>query len=297
MSKIQPEQGSSKSTRPEPKKIPNGWTPTPHHVARDASLSMSARNLWTIIKGRQAQAPRRRIRLETLMHDTGASKRSVQTWLTELKKAERLEIKITGRASYYTALEPSERCSGVHARDAAECMSTKQETLRKKKAKQLPALTTEGAPSRAPTRRVESLSTTATDKTAMRAELLLLSLPAQQRPALTNRTLRVFEKLFDMGYSEPEVLAHLKEAITNPKARAGLTVETLEALTQIPHRESNTAPHTATKAEQQAQELEEVWGSQGEPQEQIDQFEENSREWIAAIRSDLNKRSCGKGSA
>jgi hypothetical protein len=125
----------------------------------------------------------------------------------------------------------------------------------------------------------------------MRADMLLLSLPAQQRPALTNRTLEVFEKLFDMGYSEPEVLAYLKETITNPKARAGLTVETLEALSQIPHRESSTAAHTATKAEQQAQELKEVWGTV-EPQEQADQYEENSQKYIAKMKADLdlNKR-------
>jgi len=199
-----------------------------------------------------------------------------------------ITVKKTGRTNYYTVLKPTPSGSRLHSRGEVGFTSTEQEVMRKKKAKQVPALTTEDTPTRLNKSR-ESLSPTGTALTPMRADMLLLSLPAQQRPALTNRTLRVFEKLFDMGYSEPEVLAHLKETITNPKARAGLTVETLEALAQIPHRESNTATETATKAEQQAQELEEVWGTV-EPQEQADQFEENSQEWIATIRADLNKR-------
>ena len=296
-SKIQPEQGSSKSTHPEPKKIPNGWAQVPHSIYRDPTLSDGEVRLMVELIGRQGQHQHVRVGLKVLAQDMGCSTRTVITRIQSVQAKGLITVKKTGRTNYYTVLKPTSSGSMIHSRGEAGFTSTEQEVMRKKKAKQLPALTTEGAPSRAPTRRVESLSTTATDKTAMRAELLLLSLPAQQRPALTNRTLKAFSKLFDMGYSEPEVLAHLKETITNPNARAGLTVETLEALAQIPHRESNTAPHTATKAEQQAQELEEVWGTQGEPQEQIDQFEENSQEWIATIRADLNKRKNRKVSA
>jgi len=267
---------------------PEGYAQAPHSIARDNTLTPLERLLWIILEGRQGQHQHVRVGLKVLARDLGVSTRTVITLMKSIQAEGLITVKKTGRTNYYTVLKPTPSGSRLHSRGEVGFTSTEQEVMRKKKAKQVPALTTEDTPTRLNKSR-ESLSPTGTALTPMRADMLLLSLPAQQRPALTNRTLRVFEKLFDMGYSEPEVLAHLKETITNPKARAGLTVETLEALAQIPHRESNTATETATKAEQQAQELEEVWGTV-EPQEQADQFEENSQEWIATIRADLNKR-------
>lgn len=270
---------------------PEGYAQAPHSIARDNTLTPLERLLWIILEGRQGQHQHVRVGLKVLARDLGVSTRTVITTVKSLQAERLITVKKTGRTNYYTVLKPTPSGSRLHSRGEAGFTSTEQEVMRKKKAKQVPALTTEGSPTRLIKSR-ESLRPTVTALTPpMRADMLLLSLPAQQRPALTNRTLEVFEKLFDMGYSEPEVLAYLKETITNPKARAGLTVETLEALSQIPHRESSTAAHTATKAEQQAQELEEVWGTV-EPQEQADQYEENSQKYIAKMKADLdlNKR-------
>jgi len=93
-----------------------------------------------------------------------------------------------------------------------------------------------------------------------------------------------------MGWQSPGLIAELQKSITNPQAGAGLFVTELERLATIPRQESYTATHTPTRAEHQLKELEQVWGVPIAPQEQTDQFEENSQEWIATIRADLNQR-------
>ena len=55
MNKIQPEQGSSKSTRPEPKKIPNGWAPVPASLIQDPEISDSAFRLWCFLEQSQGK--------------------------------------------------------------------------------------------------------------------------------------------------------------------------------------------------------------------------------------------------
>jgi len=92
-----------------------------------------------------------------------------------------------------------------------------------------------------------------------------------------------------MGYSEPEVLAYLKETITNPKARAGLTVETLEALTHIPHRESTSAPSWAlgdfTQQEAHSQPLDPV-----EPLKTAEEQHQLASEWLPKVRAQVKAR-------
>jgi uncharacterized protein YbdZ (MbtH family) len=301
MSKIQQPQAASNSATPKATQIPNGWAKVPHSISRDPSLTMQARALWSILKSRQAQESRRRVRLVTLMQDTGTSKRSVQKWLTELKEAGLLEIKITGRASYYTALEKCETCKVVHVRGAAECMSTKQETLRKKKAGQPPIGLTlacfdsspyESQSTTAPRRKQgENLQPAAADFHSLEIELFLNTAGQHfpQIPEVTRKVSEALGTLFGMGWQSPGLIAELQKSITNPQAGAGLFVTELERLAAIPRQESYTATHTPTRAEHQLEELEEVWGTV-EPQEQADQYEENSQEWIATIRADLNQR-------
>jgi hypothetical protein len=235
------------------------------------------------------------------MQDTGKGKRSVQKWLTELKEAGLLEIKITGRASYYTALEKCETCKVVHVRGAAECMSTKQETLRKKKAGQPPIGLTlacfdsspyESQSTTAPRRNQrENLQPAAADFHSLEIELFLNTAGQHfpQIPEVTRKVSEALGTLFGMGWQSPGLIAELQKSITNPQAGAGLFVTELERLAAIPRQESYTATHTPTKAEHQLEELEEVWETV-EPQEQADQYEENSQEWIATIRADLNQR-------
>jgi len=307
MSKIQQPRAVSNSATPKAPQIPNGWAKVPHSVARDSSLTMQARALWSILKGRQAQESRRRVRLETLMQDTGKGKRSVQKWLTELKEAGLLEIKITGRASYYTALEKCETCKVVHVRGAAECMSTKQETLRKKKAGQPPiglALACfdsspyESQSTTAPRRNQgENLQPDAAAFESLRIGVFLDQIEASgvKKPDQTREVSKLLTALFEEGWQELDLIAELQKRITKPREGKGegLTVSQLKELANTPKRKPEsphtTATHTPTKAEHHLEELEEVWETV-EPQEQADQYEENSQEWIATIRADLNQR-------
>jgi hypothetical protein len=286
MSKIQQPRAVSNSATPKDPQIPNGWAKVPHSVARDSTLTMQARLLWVILEGRQGQHTHARVSLKVLAADMGASKSSVKRWLIELTQAGLLTIKHTGRTSMYTALKQVERARQRPIRELTGEPSTEQETLRKKKAGQPPIGLALVCLTDSPR---EPQGTTAPRRKQIELFLNTAGQHFPQIPGVTRKVSKALGTLFGMGWQSPELIAELQKSITNPQAGAGLFVTELERLAAIPRQESYTATHTATKAEHQYEELEEVWG-QGTPQEQTDQFEENSQEWIATIRADLNQR-------
>ena len=306
MSKIQQPRAVSNSATPKAPQIPNGWAQVPHSVARDSTLSPQARLLWVILEGRQGQHTHARVSLKVLAADMGASKSSVKRWLIELTQAGLLTIKHTGRTSMYTALKQVERAQQRPIRELTGEPSTEQETLRKKKAGQPPIGLTlacfdsspyESQSTTAPRRKQrENLQPAAAAFESLRIGLFLdqLSTNGIQQPNQTRQVSELLAALFEEGWQEPDLIAELQKRITKPREGKGkgLTVSQLKELANTPKRKAHSPQqesHTATKAEHQLEELEEVGGTV-EPQEQADQYEENSQEWIATIRADLNQR-------
>jgi len=187
-------------------------------------------------------------------------------------------------------------------------MSTKQETLRKKKAGQPPIGLTlacfdsspyESQSTTAPRRNQrENLQPAAAAFESLRIGLFLDQLEASgvKKPDQTREVSKLLTALFEEGWQELDLIAELQKRITKPREGKGkgLTVSQLKELANTPKRKPDSPPTTATytptRAEHQLEELQEVWGVPIAPQEQIDQFEENSQEWIATIRADLNQR-------
>lgn len=78
--------------------IPEGYSIAPHKVTRDGSLSRDARLLWVILDGRQGSAGSTRVRIATLAEDLDADPRSVRRWLDELRAADLVTTRQTGRS-------------------------------------------------------------------------------------------------------------------------------------------------------------------------------------------------------
>jgi hypothetical protein len=285
MSKIQQARAVGNSATPEAPQIPDGWAQVPHSVARDSTVSPAARLLWVILEGRQGQRAHARVGLRVLAADMGADSRSVKRWLVELTAAGLLSIKRTGRTNMYTVLKQVEIGQQRPIRGDTCVPSTEQETLRKKKAGHIPAIGTERHAQR------DTLEPAAALVHSLEIELFL-NAAGQYFPQIPGATRKVAETLgalFGKGWGTQELIKELQRSITNPQAGAGLIVTELERLAATPRQESYTATHTPTKATHQYEELEEAWGTV-EPQEQADQYEENSQEWIETIRADLNQR-------
>lgn len=171
MSNIQPEQGSSKSTRPEPRKIPNGWAPVPASLIQNPEISDSAFRLWCFLEQSQGKHGQSQFKMETIAAKMGKSVSTIGRASKELTAAGFLEIVRTRGASFYKITHPDLIKKG-HKRPTRSVKNDRyiyQEVFNEiNTSKQVPALTTEGAPSRAPTLTVESLSPMVTALAPMR---------------------------------------------------------------------------------------------------------------------------------
>ena len=220
-----------------------------------------------------------------LATDLGVSTRTVITLMKSIQAKGLITVKKTGRTNYYTVLKPTPSGSRIHSRGEVGFTSTEQEVMRKKKAGHIPAIGTERHAQR------DTLEPAAALVHSLEIELFL-NAAGQYFPQIPGATRKVAETLgalFGKGWGTQELIKELQRSITNPQAGAGLIVTELERLAATPRQESYTATHTPTKATHQYEELEEAWGTV-EPQEQADQYEENSQEWIETIRADLNQR-------
>ena len=146
MEKIQPEQGSSKSTRPKRRKVPSGFTPVPHSLSRDSTLSDSAFRLWVVLEGSQGSHSQSQLKRETLAADMGKSVSAIGRALKELTAAGLLETVRTRGASFYKITHPDLVKKG-HKRPTRKVINDpyiEQEVSKEiNTSKQVPALTTE----------------------------------------------------------------------------------------------------------------------------------------------------------
>ena len=293
MKNIQPEPTINNTTPNDSpsRTIPNGFAQIPHWLARDSNLSMGARLTWIILEGRQGDHAHARVGLKVLSTNLGVGTRSVKRFLSELTQADLLSIKRTGRTNIYVVLKRVERGHIRPIRGDIGVPSTEQETLRKKKAGHIPAIGTERHSQR------DTLKPAAAAFESLRIGVFLDQIEASgvKKPDQTREVSKLLTALFEEGWQELDLIAELQKRITKPREGKGkgLTVSQLKELANTPKRKPDSPPTTATytptRAEHQLEELEEVWGTV-EPQEQADQFEENSQEWIATIRADLNQR-------
>jgi DNA-binding transcriptional regulator YhcF (GntR family) len=147
MNKIQPEQGSSKSTRPEPKKIPNGWAPVPASLIQDPEISDSAFRLWCFLEQSQGKHGQSQFKVETIAAKMGKSVSTIGRASKELTAAGFLEIVRTRGASFYKITHPDLIKKG-HKRPTRSVINDRyiyQKVSNEiNTSKQVPALTTEG---------------------------------------------------------------------------------------------------------------------------------------------------------
>ncbi len=300
MTNIQPFEALDNSTPSDTPKVPDGWAKVPHSVARDSTISRDARLLWVILEGRQGQHAHARVGLKVLAADMGVSTRSVRTWLTELTTVGLLSVKRTGRTNMYTALKQVERGQQLPIRVEACFHSTEQETLRNKKAGQAFSLPLAWLPPsprslEATTHtRSDNLKPAAASSHSLQIELFLNGLGQYfpQIPAPNRRVSETLAALFSKGWQAPELIAELRESITNPQAGAGLIVTELERLAAMPRQESHTATLTRTRAERQLEELQEAWGV-GIPQQELEQeqaFYETAQEGLRKCREAIGRK-------
>jgi len=308
MKNIQPEPTINNTTPNDSPKMPNGFTPSPHSLSRDSSLSDSAYRTWVVIEGCQGGRSQIQLKRETIANRRGKSVSAIGRDIKELTGREFLEVTRTRGASFYRVKHPDliEKGQKRPTREVRNDLYIKQEVIRNKKAGQPPIGLTlacfdsspyESQSTTAPRRKQrENLQPAAAAFESLRIGLFLdqLSTNGIQQPNQTRQVSELLAALFEEGWQEPDLIAELQKRITKPREGKGkgLTVSQLKELANTPKRKAHSPQqesHTATKAEHQLEELEEVGGTV-EPQEQADQYEENSQEWIATIRADLNQR-------
>lgn len=238
MNKIQPAQGSSKSTPPK------GFSQDPHTVTRDSSVSIPARLLWVILNGRQGQNPSVRVGLKPLAIDLGVSTRSVMTYLQELQKAQLLTIKRTGRTNFYSVIKPAsdEKAFTSDVKQASLLQSNKPREI--KTSKQLPALSTERPSSFAAAAKSEELEAAFPTAEPLQVLAYTETLPKYLQPADSNpKVAQLVHEGLRHGWEATELAKAVQAAGNYSTAHnpPGLAISKLKELAAMSPSEWNTA--------------------------------------------------------
>jgi hypothetical protein len=306
MKNIQPEPTINNTTPNDSPKMPNGFTPSPHSLSRDSSLSDSAYRTWVVIEGCQGGRSQIQLKRETIANRRGRSVSAIGRDVKELTGRGFLEVVRTRGASFYRVKHPDliEKGQKRPTREVRNDPYIKQEVIRNKKASlennildplACFAETTISPRSTTPRpMRKDNLQPAAAAFESLRIGLFLDQLDTQgiQKPEQNRKISEILTALFAAGWKETDLIKELKRRITNPNARKGLTVTELQSLANTPKRLPHPAPapiSQPTRSEHQYEELEEAWVKVS-PQEQADQYEESAHDWISIIRTDLKQR-------
>ena len=220
------------------------YNPVPNSFALDSSLSHVAFRLWVVINARVGAQPRQRIRNSTLANDIGASLATVDRGLKELEVAGLIHRKRTGRANIWTVHNEARTGAPVvqepdlisHPRENRSLtgeVSTNKKNLDTKQSKHSSAYDTEQAVTSEPL------------LDPFEVEAFLESLPVNLRPDHTSRLSKSLSEALERGWTAVGLAQEIRKRITNPDARAGLTMKILGELAQQRASE-HTVPETPT---------------------------------------------------
>jgi len=234
---------------PQANREPFGMAP--RSVLRDASLSPMARLVYMILDERAGAQGVVRVSQGTLSTDVGTSVRSIKRAVNELEVAGLIHSKITGRSSIISVRNPARSSAPVvpevplvapveperghewHLRGDIYGTSTEKEPLEKQASTTSSAYDTEQAVTSEPL------------LDPFEVEAFLESLPVNLRPDHTSRLSKSLSEALSRGWTAVGIAEAIRKRITNPDARAGLTVKILGELAQQRASE-HTVPETPT---------------------------------------------------
>jgi DNA-binding transcriptional MocR family regulator len=197
-----------------------------------------------VINARVGAQPQQRIRNSTLANDIGASLATVDRGLKELEVAGLIHRKRTGRANIWTVHNEARTGAPVvqepdlipHPRENRSLtgeVSTNKKNLDTKQSKHSSAYDTEQAVTSEPL------------LDPFEVEAFLESLPVNLRPDHTSRLSKSLSEALSRGWTAVGIAEAIRKRITNPDARAGLTMKILGELAQQRASE-HTVPETPT---------------------------------------------------
>jgi len=245
MSNIQPEQGSSKSTRPEPRKIPNGWAPVPASLIQNPEISDSAFRLWCFLEQSQGKHGQSQFKMETIAAKMGKSVSTIGRASKELTAAGFLEIVRTRGASFYKITHPDLIKKG-HKRPTRSVINDRyiyQEVFNEINTnKQVPALTTERLKVSAAAAQTVELEKASQDQDIDPVLIYTEALPEYLQPDKNKLIPQHVHEAIRHGWTATELAKAVEKAgnyqtATNPP---GLAVTKLSALAAMAPSEWNT---------------------------------------------------------
>ena len=203
----------------------------PRSILRDASLSPMARLVYMILDERAGREGVVRVSQSTLAEDVGTSVRTIKRAVNELEVAGLIHSKITGRSSVISVWNPARTAAPVarqeplvgqqwHVRGDTSGTSTEKEVLEKQASKHSSAYDTEQAVASEPL------------LDPFEVEAFLESLPVNLRPDHTSRLSKSLSEALSRGWTAVSIAEAIRKRITNPDARAGLTMKILGELAQ-----------------------------------------------------------------
>jgi Fe2+ or Zn2+ uptake regulation protein len=223
-------------------RVPFGMAP--RFVLRDASLSPMARLVYMILDERVGAQDHQRVSQELLAKDVGTTTRTIRRAITELELAGLVHKRRTGRTDMYFVRNPARSSAPVAPQESLighECpdrldisvQSTEKEPLEKQASKHSSAYDTEQAVTAEPL------------LDPFEVEAFLESLPVNLRPDHTLRLSKSLSEAANRGWTAVGIAEAIRKRITNPDARAGLTIKILGELAQQ-RADEHTVPETPT---------------------------------------------------
>jgi DNA-binding MarR family transcriptional regulator len=184
-----------------------------------------------VINARVGAQPQQRIRNSTLANDIGASLATVDRGLKELEVAGLIHRKRTGRANIWTI--HNEARTGAPVVQEPDLISHPREnrSLTGEVSTNKKNLDTKQSNSSALIREELSMASEPL-LDPLEVEAFLESLPANLRPDHTSRLSKSLSEALRRGWTAVGLAQEIRKRITNPDARAGLTMKILGELAQ-----------------------------------------------------------------
>ena len=203
----------------------------PRSILRDASLSPMARLVYMILDERIGAQDSQRVSQELLAQDVGTTTRTIRRAITELEAAGLVHTRRTGRTLMFFVRNPARSSAPVAPQESLighQCpdrldisvQSTEKEVLEKQASKHSSAYDTEQAVASEPL------------LDPFEVEAFLESLPVNLRPDHTSRLSKSLSEALSRGWTAVSIAEAICKRITNPDARAGLTMKILGELAQ-----------------------------------------------------------------
>lgn len=215
----------------------------PTAVARDVSLSIGARHLYTVLDSRQGAKTCQRLLMATLAADMGVSDRTVRRYLAELVTAGYVAKKATGKSLQFTVINeqrkprviPSPVTGNRPDRSLVTALQSNNSIKNKKASSyEIPAITNERAQVKTAAAKsgVDSLT----------LEQFRDLLPSHLRPNPETHLSVTLREAIERGWTIGGLAAALKAEIPNPHAGPGMAVKMLRELSKRPPDEYTPTP-------------------------------------------------------